>query len=95
MDIQTIGLFLFCFPVWFPLSFGLFWLIAGALRDFSKSRLSWVASVLVLPHFASKLMDRIYDAVVAGDYGAVFLLSATLALVVIGLWRLLKPNLPK
>ena len=65
------------------------WLIAKVTTAFAKSRASWIASALVLPHFASKLMDGIYDAMLAGKYAYAALQFVALALVVAGLSSLL------
>jgi hypothetical protein len=76
-------------PFTFPLLVVAGWLIAKATVAFAKSRVAWIASALVLPHFASKLMDGIYDAMLAGKYAYAALQFVALVLVVAGLSSLL------
>ena len=78
-----------CIPLAVPLLVVVGWLIAKVTTAFAKSRASWIASALVLPHFASKLMDGIYDAMLAGKYAYAALQFVALALVVAGLSSLL------
>ena len=79
-----------CIPLAFPLLVVVGWLIAKVTTAFAKSRVAWIASALVLPHFASKLMDGLYDAVLAGKYAYAAQLAGALLLVIAGLSSLLK-----
>lgn len=45
-----------CIPLAFPLLVVVGWLIAKVTTAFAKSRVAWIASALVLPHFASKFV---------------------------------------
>jgi TRAP-type C4-dicarboxylate transport system permease small subunit len=88
----NLDLYLLLLPFTIPLLVVAGWLIANATSMYARSRGSWIASVLVLPHFASKLMDAGYDAVLAGKYLYAALLFGALLLVIAGLRSLLKTH---
>lgn len=68
------------------------WLIAKATALFTRSRVAWVASAILLPHFAGKLMDSAYDAVIAGNYLYAALCVGALILDIAGISSLVKTS---
>lgn len=86
---NTIGLILLCAPLALPTGLGLFWILGTMVRAYARSSYAWLASVLVLPHLASKLFDRIYDACMAGNLLDAAMLSLPLAIIVVALKLLL------
>lgn len=70
-------------------------LAAFALRAFLKSVFAWIATALLLPHFASKAMDRMYDAFVSGNYLLALIYLAAFVAIVIGIRAIVKYELQK
>jgi hypothetical protein len=88
----TIGLILLGSPFALILILGSFVLVGDVFLAFAKSRIAWIASALVLPHIASKLMDRIYDALIAGNLADAFFYGLPLACVLISIDLLLRAS---
>ncbi|CAN7587615.1 hypothetical protein [Acidovorax delafieldii] len=86
---NTIGLLLLCSPFAVPLGLGVFWLLGTMVRAYARSKHAWLASVLLLPHFASKLLDRIVDACIAGNLLDAAIFSLPLVTIVVALKLLL------
>ena len=89
---NAIGYFLLCAPFALMVFLAAFVLAGDLFRAYARSRLAWIASALVLPHFASKLMDRIYDAYMAGNVVDAILYGLPLAAILIVLDLLLRAN---
>ncbi|MBV7541940.1 hypothetical protein [Acidovorax sp. sic0104] len=87
--VQTIGLILLCSPLAVPFGLGAFWLLGTLVRAYARSRHAWLASVLLLPHIASKVLDRIVDACLAGNLLDAAMLSLPLVSIVVALKLLL------
>ena len=89
---NAIGIFLLCAPFALIMFLGGFMLLGNLFRAYAKSRSAWFASALVLPHFASKLMDRIYDALIAGNLGDAIFYGLPLVIILVVLDLLLCAN---
>lgn len=83
-------LWLFIFILFFPAFVGLPALAGLVLRAFLQSKAAWVTAALVLPHFSSKVLDRMYDAIVAGQYGPAVLYAGAFLGIVVGIRSLMK-----
>lgn len=79
----------------FPAFVALPVLAAFAMRAFLASVFAWIATALLLPHFASKAMDRMYDAFVAGNYLVVLIYLAAFVANVVGIRAIVKHALQK
>lgn len=86
---NTIGLILLCAPLAVPIGLGIILILGSLVRAYARSSYAWLASVLLLPHFASKLLDRIYDACMAGNLLDAAMFSLPLAIIVVALKLLL------
>ena len=62
---NTIGLLLLAAPMLLVLFLGLGLLFWRLSKHFADSLIAVIATAIVLPHFASKLLDRAYDAFLA------------------------------
>ena len=65
---NTIGLLLLAAPMLLVLFLGLGLLFWRLSKHFADSLIAVIATAIVLPHFASKLLDRAYDAFLANAY---------------------------
>lgn len=63
---NTIGLVLLCMPFVLLIALASVLLAGNLVHAFAHSDHAWIATVLLLPHIATKQMDRIYDACIAG-----------------------------
>lgn len=73
----------------FPVIFIAVWYLGGLIRAIAKHPIApLIASGLVLPHFGSKLLDAIWDSVLAGDYYLALRAALVLAVVIAGLYAL-------
>ena len=73
-----------------PLVVALPLLLAMAARAFLASPAAWIAAVLVLPHFASKALDRMYDAAVEGNYKLFFVYLVSFIAVGVGIRTIMR-----
>jgi len=89
---NTIGFILLCAPFALIAFLGGLVLCSKIFSAYAKSRLAWIASALVLPHFASKLMDNLYDACIAGNVGDAILYGLPLVVVLIVLNLLMRTS---
>ena len=65
---NTIGLLLLAAPMLLVLFLGLGLLFWRLSKHFADSLIAVIATAIVLPPFASKLLDRAYDAFLANAY---------------------------
>lgn len=82
---QTIGLILLLSPIALPLGLGIIWILGTAVRAYARSRYAWIASGLLLPHYASKLWDRIAAAFGAGNIQEAALFTVPLVLIIVAI----------
>lgn len=90
-----LGVLLLFFVFLFPALIAIPMLAGMALRAFLASRSTWIVTALLMPHLASKALDRMYDAAVAGNASLTLVYLAAFAGIVFGIRSIMKHALHK
>lgn len=90
-----LGLCFLLLVVLFPVFVAIPMLGAMALRAFLASRSTWIVTALLMPHMASKALDGMYDAAVAGNMSLTLVYLVAFAATVFGIRSIMKHALHK
>lgn len=92
---NLLGLWFLLLVFLFPALIALPMLGGMALRAFLTSRSTWIVTALLMPHQASKALDGMYDAAMAGNTSLTLVYLVAFAAVVFGIRSIMRHALHK